>query len=178
MRKTQQRRHTIFIYCEGKTDRLFVQHLKDLYILRGVKQVYLKRGTGGDLSTYISETVKNAQVRDFDEKYIVLDSNGKKEQKLKRAEEESQKHKIQLIWQRPCLEGVFLRILKGEQFIREKSRTCKSVFNKEYMSDNTPLTETLLKRLFTKNILDKKRKEIKELDQLIQLMKKRGVFNE
>ena len=128
MRKIQQRRHTIFIYCEGKTDSLFVQHLKDLYILRGVKQVSLKRGTGGDLSTYISETVKNAQVRDFDEKYIVLDSNGKKEKELKRAEEESQKHNIQLIWQRPCLEGVFLRILKGKQFIREKSEICKSVF--------------------------------------------------
>ena len=173
MKKTRQIRHTIFIYCEGKTDHLFVQHLKKIYFIRGSKKISLKRGTGGKLSTYISETMKNAQVRDYDEKYIVLDSNGKKEEELKKAQNESQKYDIQLIWQKPCLEGVFLRILKGAQFIKEKSELCKSIFNREYTSDNTPLTETLLEKLFTKDILDTKRKEIKELEQLTQLMEKK-----
>ena len=171
MKKIQQRRHTIFIYCEGKTDGLFVQHLKKLYLLRGTKHVAIKTGTGGDYSTFISEVKKNAQVRDYDEKYIVLDSNGKNKEELQKAEKLAQEKHIQLIWQKPCLEGIFLRILKSVKFIKEKSEFCKSNFNKLYMSYNTPLSEILLEKLFTKDILNSKRREVQELDQLIKLMK-------
>ena len=120
MKKARQIRHTIFIYCEGKTDHLFVQHLRNLYLTRGTKKVTLKEGSGGSLFTFISETVKNAQVRDFNEKYIVLDADVEKERKLKKGQkEELERNKINLIWQTPCLEGVFLRILKGKQFIKK-----------------------------------------------------------
>ena len=171
MRKIHQRRYTIFIYCEGKTDSLFVQHLKNLYSLRGVNHIRIKPGTGGDYSTFITDIIRNAQVRDFDEKYIVLDSNGKTKKELKQTETESQKENIKLIWQKPCLEGVFLRILKGNHFINEKSEKCKSIFKQEYMAGNISL-EILLEKLFTKDILDTKRRDIEELDQIIQLMQK------
>ncbi len=175
MKKLKQLRHTIFIYCEGKTDHLFVRYLKKLYLVRGTKQVTLKKGTGGKLSTFILETVKNAQVREYNEQYIVLDSDGKKEEELKEAQNKIKKDKIdiQLIWQKPCLEGVFLRILKGNQFIKEKSESCKSIFNKEYIQDKTPLTEALLEKLFTKDILSANRQKVQELDQLIRLMEDR-----
>ena len=97
----------------------------------------------------------------------------KKTKEIKEAEKKSQKKDIQLIWQRPCLEGVFLRILKGEQFIKEKSELCKSIFYKEYVPDDNILTELILEKLFTKNILNIKRQKIQELDQLIQLMEER-----
>ena len=174
MKIKRQVRHTIFIYCEGKTDYLFVRHLKKLYLLRGAKKITLKRGTGGKLPTFILETMKNAQVREYDEKYIVLDSDNKKNQELETEEKKSLNKGIKLIWQKPCLEGVFLRILKGKQFIEKTSKLCKSIFNREYISNNTPLTETLLEKLFTKDILNKKRREIQELDQLIKLMEKRA----
>lgn len=173
MKKTHQRRHTIFIYCEGKTDGLFIQHLKRLYLQRGIKHVAIKTGTGGDYSTFISEVDKNIQARDYDEKYIVLDSNGKSDEELKKAEKLAQTKNIKLIWQKPCLEGIFLRILKNERFIKEKSKDCKSAFNKEYVSDNIPFSENLLKKLFTKDILNSKRQELSELDQLIQSMEKK-----
>ena len=171
MRKIHQRRYTIFIYCEGKTDSLFVQHLKKLYSQRGVNQITIKQGTGGDCSTFITEIINNAQVRDFDEKYIVLDSNGKTKEELTEAKKKGQEHNIQLIWQKPCLEGVFLRILKGAHFVNEKSKKCKSFFEKEYMAGNISL-EILLEKLFTKDKLDTKRRDIEELDQIIQLMQK------
>ena len=174
MKKLKQIRHTIFIYCEGKTDHLFARHIKKLYLIRGTKQVTLKKGTGGKLSTYIKETVKNAQVRDYDEKYIILDSDEKKEEQLKEGQKEGKQNDIQLIWQKPYLEGVFLRVLKGNQFIKEKSELCKSIFNKEYIPDNTLLTDTLLEKLFTKDILSAKRQEVQELDQLIRLMENKG----
>ena len=184
MKKSRQIRHTIFIYCEGKTDHLFVRYLKKQYLVRGTKQITLKKGTGGKLSTFILETVKIAQVREYNEKYIVLDSDGKKEEELGKELKEAQNKikrdninkddiNIQLIWQKPCLEGVFLRILKSDKFIKEKSESCKSIFNKEYIQDKTPLTETLLEKLFTKDFLSAKRQEVQELDQLIQLMEKR-----
>lgn len=184
MKKLKQLRHTIFIYCEGKTDHLFVRYLKKLYLFRGTKQITLKKGTGGKLFTFILETVKNAQVREYNEKYIVLDSDGKKEEELEKEFKEAQNRikrdninkddiNIQLIWQKPCLEGVFLRILKGNQFIKEKSELCKSIFNKEYIQSKTPLTEALLEKLFTTDILNAKRQEVQELDQLIRLMEKR-----
>ena len=175
MKKIQHRRQTIFIYCEGKTDALFVQHLKKLYLLRGTKHVTIKPGTGGDPYTLISKIENNAQVRDYDEKYIVLDSDDKNKEELQKIEKSAQaKDKdIELIWQKPCLEGVFLRILNNEIFIKEKSECCKSKFNKIYTPDNTHLSEKLLEELFTKNILDSKRQEIQELNWLITLMEEK-----
>lgn len=174
MSKIKQRRHTIFIYCEGKTDGLFTQHLKRLYLQRGTKHVAIKTGTGGDYFTFISEVEKNAQARDYDEKYIVLDTNGKSKEELNKAKKLAQPKNIKLIWQQPCLEGIFLRILKSEKFIKEKSKGCKLAFNKEYVPDDTPFSEILLKKLFTKDILNSKRQELSELDQLIQLMEKKS----
>ena len=171
LRQLRQLRHTIFIYCEGKTDYLFVRYLKKMYLVRGTKQITLKKGTGGDLSRFILETINNAQVREYNAQYIVLDSDGKKEKELKAVQNNITKEKnIQLIWQRPCLEGIFLRILKGNQFIKEKSESCKYIFNKEYIKNNITLTEPLLENLFTKDILSAKRQKVQELDQLIQLM--------
>ena len=40
------------------------------------------------------------------------------------------------------------------------------------MEGNTSLTEALLEKLFKKDTLDTKRKDIEELDQIIQLMQK------
>jgi len=71
-----------FIYCEGKTDALFVRHLKKLYLDRGTKHISIKGGTGGDHSTLIKEVEKNAQARSYDKKYILLDRNGKKQEEL------------------------------------------------------------------------------------------------
>ena len=103
----------------------------------------------------------------------MLDSNGKNKEELQKAEKLAQKKHIQLIWQKPCLEGIFLRILKSVKFIKEKSEFCKSNFNKLYMLYNTPLSEILLEKLFTKDILNSKRREVQELDQLIKLMEEK-----
>ena len=107
----------------------------------------------------------------------MLDSNGKSDKELQEATKLAQGKDIQLIWQTPCLEGVFLRILKGGQFINKNSDICKSTFNKEYLREKKVLSDTLLKKLFTKDILNSKRQEIPELDQLIQLMEKKGNKN-
>ena len=170
MRNLRQVRHTLFIYCEGKTDYLFVHHLKKLYLIRGSKQIKIKKGSGGDISTFISDTVKNAQVRDYDEKYIVLDTDRKSDAELEEAKHQSHQKNIHLIWQKPCLEGIFLRILKNDKLIQETSESCKALFYKEYNQNNKAFTEELLNTLFPKTLLDNRRQKIKELNQLIQLM--------
>ena len=164
MNLKRQIRHTVFIYCEGKTDAEFAQYLKKLYSIRGTKHIKIKTGRGGDLSTFLSAIRRDAQVRDYDEKYILLDSNGKSPEELKESKQESQKHDTLLIWQRPCLEGVFLRVLNPKGFIPDKtSKKCKDIFYKDYAKHAT-LT-TVLETLFTKTLMDKKRKEIPELNQ-------------
>ena len=177
MKKSRYTRHTILIYCEGKTDYLFALHLKKLFPSRGFKTITLIKGRGGALSTFISD-IEN-KPGEYDKKYIVLDSNGKREEDLREAQNQSQKHNIELIWQKPCLEGIFLRILKGNQFIKEKSESCKDIFYKKYTSDRKPLTEKLLNQLFTKlfakDFLNTKRQEVPELDQLIRLMEKEKI---
>ena len=163
-------RSTIFIYCEGKTDALFVQHLKNLYLQRGTKQIDIKKGSGGGDSTFISVVKKATSSAEYDKKYIVLDSNGKTKKKREDLEASAKREEIQLIWQQPCLEGVFLRILKGEKFITAKSsQHCKSIFNKKY-SNNKLLDTSVLEKILNKSILEKKRQQFSELNQLIQLM--------
>ena len=177
MKNLRQVRHTLFIYCEGKTDYLFVHHLKKLYLIRGFKQITIKKGSGGDISTFISNTVKNAQVRGYDEKYIVLDTDKKSNAELEEAEQQSCQNNIQLIWQKPCLEGLFLRILKNNQITQETSESCKTLFYKEYNQNNKTLTKKLVNTLFPKIILDSRRQKIKELNQLIQLMEPSKSFS-
>ena len=170
MRNLIQIRYTLFIYCEGKTDYLFVRHLKNLYLIRGSKQIKIKKGSGGDISTFISDTVNNVQVSGYDEKYIVLDTDKKSDAELEEAKQQSRQENIHLIWQKPCLEGLFLRILKNNKLNQETSESCKTLFYKEYNQNNKTLTEELLSTLFPKILLDNRRQKIKELDQLIQLM--------
>ena len=170
MSNPRQAKYTIFIYCEGKTDCLFVKYLHRLYHCRGQSKITFKEGTGGGFSTFISDVVKNAQIRDYDEKYILLDVDNKSEQEQKRAEKSSQEKNIQLIWQKPCLEGVFLQILG--QRVYGTSKECKSFFYKEYKVKDSKLTEALLCQFFSKTLLNLKRKEIKSLNLLIKLMEK------
>ena len=166
----KRQKHTIFIYCEGKTDKLFAQHLKKLYINRGTKKINLKEGTGGDFFTFITEILKNPDSIGCNEKYILLDTNGKKSEELKESESKSEEHDISLIWQKPCLEGVFLRILEPKTSLTNKtSKQCKDIFYKKYIK-HPPLTTAKLENLFPKDKLNKKRKDIPELDQLITIM--------
>ena len=170
MENKRRVRRTIFIYCEGKTDHLFVKFLKSMYWDYRNKVVKPKQGSGGGPKTFFIEVLKNAQVRNYDEKYIVLDSNSKGEEEKSKIQKKGKDSHIELIWQRPCLEGVLLRILNGNQFINMSSRQCKSQFKREYLSKNTSFSESLLKKLFTKEVLDKKRQEVQELNRLIQVM--------
>ena len=165
------RRRTIFIYCEGKTDALFVQHLKDLYLQHRTKQITIRKGAGGGDSKFILAVKKEASSAEYDKKYIVLDSNGKTPQEREELKISAKREEIQLIWQRPCLEGVFLRILKTENFIKKSSQHCKSTFKENYLnSNNQSLTPHVLKKILNKSILEKKRQQLLELNQLIQLM--------
>ena len=162
----RQVRHTVIIYCEGKTDKLFLQYLKKLYVDRGIKKITIKEKRGA--SRLSSNMEKIAQITGHDKKCILLDINNKKPQKIKELGEESTRNDIQLIWQEPCLEGVFLKIL-DKTLLKETSQKCKNIFYKKH-TNQTALTTVLLEKLFTKTILNKKRKEIPELNQLIKIM--------
>ena len=165
--KKRTARTTVFIYCEGKTEHLFVKHLKDLYLVRGTRQVTLKKGTGGDISTFISETLKNATIRDYDGKYILLDADRRSKKERELLAKSAQDDNIQLIWQIPCLEGVLLKILGDREVENQESFVCKKNFKRKYLAGNMILSEPLLKKLLPKGVLDAKRKSIPELDLLI-----------
>ena len=170
MKYPRQIRHTLFIYCEGKTDHLFIKYLKKLYSVRGSKHITLKKGVGGDASTFILETVKHTQQHEYDEIYIVSDTDQRTTNELQTIEKNYKQKNIQFIWQKPCVEGMFLKILKEKSYTHETSKVCKNLFYKEYSPNNPSLTKSLLNKLFSKKTLDSKRQKISELDQLIKLM--------
>ncbi len=168
MVKKRKQKHTIFIYCEGKDDRLFIQHLKRAFASLK-KSIESKKGGGGGPSWMIQKTTR--EPGEYDEKYIFLDlDQGKDKEKH---ESDANKQNITLIWSTPCLEGLFLQILNGHPQMSD-SQKYKNHFKKEYNSNKRQYDPTMFERLFPKEKLVSKKAKIPTLNQLIQIINSIG----
>lgn len=70
-------------------------------------------------------------MRDYNEKYIVLDADQKTKTELNKTEKQISEHEIKLIRQKPCLEGFLLSVLEHNNRIQKTSGECKNLFYKK-----------------------------------------------
>lgn len=171
-RKYRKQRKTVLIYCEGKTEKIFVKYLQTLFAYKVKmknRRIKIKEGYGGS-PLHLIYKVKNDPAI-YKDKYIILDKDKKKEGEINNLEDTAKKHDIQLLWSVPCLEGLFLKILRDDFNEHSFSSVkCKSLFKHEYNKEQDQWDKNLLEKCFPKEKLNVKRKTIPILEKMIHIM--------
>ena len=141
---------TLLVMGEGEHDKAFLSHMKGIYHeRRSGSKVTLDFSSGGSPHDIIKDTVKKSRHVDYDQKFILMDSDVPvKQQDIKAADDSG----ISILYSKPlCLEGMLLSILA--QSIPNTAQKCKSVLHPQ-LSDNPALSKSY-EPLLAKPVLDK-----------------------
>lgn len=165
-KKRYQANKTLFVFGEGSNDEIFLKYLRSIYSYGRNIRVTIRKGKGGSAGNVIIDASK--VLGDFDERVVVLD-NDKPELEMKKAREEAKNRNIQLLENTPCLECLLLSIL--EEDLEEKSSVWyKNRFESGYINKRKRSELNEYSKLFPKELLNKKRKKLQNLNDLISLM--------
>jgi hypothetical protein len=167
-KKKRSAKKTILIFGEGLGEEMILKHLRSLYAKDSGVQAKILKGRGGTAARIVADAYRTPG--DFDKVIVVID-NDKTREEMEQARRGAKERKIELIEHTPCLEFILLLILSNKQEITGKnSNWCKKKFESEYISKKkrSELKEYI--KIFPKNLLDAKRREISELDRLISIL--------
>ena len=141
---------TLLVMGEGEHDKAFLSHMKGIYHeRRSGSKITLDFSSGGSPHDIIKDTVKKSRHVDYDQKFILMDSDIPiKQEDIKAAKDSG----IAILYSEPlCLEGMLLSILA--QNIPSTAQKCKSVLHPQ-LSDKPALSKSY-EPLFAKPVLDK-----------------------
>ena len=117
-----ERRRVIFIGVEGPSDRAFVRFLQNCCDEKGLHlHLDAKPADGGDSVSVVEEAArylnKHSGRRDISAKLVLLDSGRIRQDKQagRDAQSVASKEKLKLIFLRPNLEGLLLRLHEGHE---------------------------------------------------------------
>ncbi len=141
---------TLLVMGEGEHDKAFLSHMKGLYHQRrSGSKITLDFSSGGSPHDIIKDTVKKSRHVDYDQKFILMDSDVPvKQQDIKAADDSD----ITILYSTPlCLEGMLLDVL--DQKIPNTAQKCKSTLHPQLA--DSPVLAKSYELLFTKPVLDK-----------------------
>ena len=141
---------TLLVMGEGEHDKAFLSHMKGIYHKRrSGSKVTLDFSSGGSPHDIIKDTVKKSRHVDYNQKFILMDSDVPvKQQDIKTADDSG----INILYSKPlCLEGMLLDVL--DQKIPNTVQKCKSALHPQ-LADSPALAKSY-EPLFTKPVLDK-----------------------
>lgn len=166
---------------EGKTEKEFLDYLKNIYRKRESKHsiTLCKNTKGGDPVHVAKKVMLECKGKHFDAMLLLLDEDRAKDYMCSGIEKEAKKQcskdirpfipkAVKCIRVTPCIEGFFLDILKCRH--DNISSRCKSQFSKltPNNKDAAKLTEDDYQKLFPKELLEERRAQIPALELLIQ----------
>ncbi|MCK5416036.1 RloB domain-containing protein [Candidatus Parcubacteria bacterium] len=165
-RKRRQANKTLLIFGEGMNEQMFLKHLKKLYCCDTNVAITVRKGRGGNSANIVIDASR--VLGEFDRRVVVLD-NDKPKGEIEEARKIAGSKKIELIENTPCLEHLLLSIL-GSSKISNDSPECKKMFESEYINKRQRKEAYEYNNLFKKELLEEKRKTIKILDDILQIM--------
>ena len=153
-KKAQPKLKTLIIYGECPCDKVFLEHMKQIYDGRESGQrVNIDSADGGSPEHIIETVVRNSRHTEYDRCYILLDSDIPITQEDRK---KAGKNKIELVESAPhCLEGMLLDVLG--QPIPANSKACKKVLCPKL--DGKPTERKAYSALFSRQVLDNTEKE-------------------
>ncbi|MCX6865154.1 MAG: hypothetical protein NTV46_02855 [Verrucomicrobia bacterium] len=167
------RTQSILLFGEGKTDAVFLSHLRDLYRVPGTA-IKVEHGRGGSEQTVVHGAIKIACLADYSNVLILLDSDRNDEPI---PPEWCREHRLSIKRSAPCLEALLLEILgdgklSGLRHGANASDRCKSHFQGTYLGTDRSshvlgrLKKTLQAR-FSLELLEEARTRIPILNEII-----------
>jgi hypothetical protein len=157
----------ILFYGEGQAEEIFLKHIRKLYGYGTGIVITVRRGKGGAPSEVVRNILRCPG--DYDKKIVMVD-NDKSVGEMEEAREIAKERGVHLIENTPCLEAFLLNILEGGNLKNRLSSDCKRKFESKYINKEQRMESRRYEKIFTKRLLDIKRKKVENLDRLISLM--------
>ncbi|KAF3978907.1 MAG: hypothetical protein HFP76_10565 [Methylococcales symbiont of Iophon sp. n. MRB-2018] len=163
-RETRRTKQTILFVGEGKTEVAFIKHLKSLYQPERSPPVRVDTQDGGDAGKILPTALKrpNTEARDAIVCLYDLDKDLPVEY-LKKAKDK----KFVLIGAKPCIEGFMLDILEKKR--PHSTKNCKHKMH-PMLGGKGKETDLNSYKIFTKEILEKSRRLLPNLDLILSLI--------
>lgn len=164
---------TILIVGEGHTEKAFLQHLKELYINRDDEFVIkVECGTGGAPCSVVQKAIRLHGSRAYDKCYVLFDADRPLETDSKLQYRMNKRPHIEILKASPCIEGLFLAILKHPGFSQTSalSDNCKREFHARYLSAEKKMDKRSYADKFPRTVLDDRRTNVPELDVILKAM--------
>ncbi len=167
-KKRRAAKNIILIYGEGMSEEMFLKHLRGLYAKNSGIAVTIRKGNGGSAENIVKNAAR--YLGDFDKRVVVLDDD-KSQAEMEKADQEAMERNVVLIKNAPCIESTLLSILNnGQSFEDQKSGWCKKEFESKHIPKKKRKDKIEYEKLFSKTLLDKCRKKIPSLEEIIALM--------
>ncbi|MCK4592029.1 RloB domain-containing protein [Candidatus Parcubacteria bacterium] len=166
-RKIRYAKKTAFFYCEGRSEKAFLRHIKSIYNRNSGVAVTIDQNGGGNPDDIVGTTIKIVSGRSDDYSCVIFDSDKILETTIRK---DAKSKNILLIENNPCLEAFLMSILEDKNFSFESSSWYKREFEKKYISKSKRGDKRSYEKIFPKKLLNKKRKEIGILDKIIGIM--------
>ncbi len=161
-------RATALMFGEGKEDQVFLSHLVTLYAAGKNStrpKLTVRKGRGGSADGIVQDARKVPG--NFNRRLVKLDQD-KSQGEIDEAIRIAEHYHIQLVFSKPCLEGMLLSILEPNNSYADKSSSyCKSRFEGKYIQAAKRGLAAPYMKLFTRDLLDQARSRVIELDELI-----------
>lgn len=168
-KKHRRASRTLLIFGEGLGEEMFLRHLRRLYSHNTGVAITIRKGRGSNTPGIVVDACRVPGA--FDRRIVVLD-NDKPEPEMRKAREEAGKRGIELVENTPCLEFLLLSIV-GAKPAGQNSIWCKKEFESKHISQGKRSEPNEYLRVFPRELLEKQRAEISELDKLVQIMEGR-----
>lgn len=173
MKPTKSTKITILIVGEGPTEKAFLQYLKELYIARdGDFAVKIECGSGGAPCSVVQKAIRLRGSRAYDKCYVLFDADRPLETDRKLSDRMNKRPRIEVLKSTPCVEGLFLAILKYPGFSQASasSDSCKWEFHAKYISEDKKMDKRSYADKFPRTVLDERRAQVLELDVILRAM--------
>ena len=171
-----ERRRVIFIGVEGTSDRAFVRFLHDCCDEKGLHlHLNVGLGYGGDSVVVVEEAVRylnrHFERRDISDRLVLLDSDRIKQDRQagRDAQSVASKENLELIFLRPNLEGLLLRLHEGHESRRIGSNA-EAELRKIWPSYSKQLTADQLSQRFALSDLQRAAQYDTELKRLLKIL--------
>jgi len=173
------RTKSILLFGEGKSEAVFLAHLRQLYGAQ-TTAIKVEHGRGGSVHTVVQNAIKIASLAEYTGVLILLDSDrddGPVPAKW------CKEHRLFIKWCTPCLEAILLEIMGDKSLSRLRSgavaaERCKSHFQTTHLGTDRSgqvlvRLNNALKSKFPRDLLDAARARIPVLDEIIHAIQGR-----
>lgn len=170
---TRASKTTVLIVGEGPTEKAFLQFIKELYIMRDADIVVkVECGSGGAPCSVVQRAIRLRGSRAYDKCFVLFDADLPLETDGKLKHRMQKKPSVGILNATPCIEGLFLAILRYPQFSQKSatSDNCKREFEANYLSADKKMDKRAYTAHFSKEVLERFRKDIPELDAILKAM--------